>query len=53
MMQKIIQKLRYDPSDMKLKGMYSCEESRNRDQDISMNEKTFVETRGTLLCATS
>ena len=30
--------------------MYSCEESRNHDQDISVNEKTFVETRGTHLC---
>ena len=28
-----------------------CEESRNHDQDISVNEKTFVETRGTHLCA--
>ena len=40
-----------DPSDAELKGMYSCEESRNHTQDISMNEKTFVETRGTHLCA--
>ena len=31
--------------------MYSCEESRNHDQDVSMNEKTFVKTRGTHLCA--
>jgi hypothetical protein len=39
-----------DPSDAKLKGMYSCEESRNNNQDISMNEKTFVEMHGTHLC---
>jgi hypothetical protein len=31
--------------------MYSCEESRNHNQAISMNEKTFVEMHGTHLCA--
>jgi hypothetical protein len=50
------QKLNYSkfkkwPSDAKLKGIYSCEESRNHDQDISMNEKTFVEMCGTHMCA--